>query len=341
MTVKVAVVGAGFMGRLHARTVAESGEANLAAIVDSDPATGRAAAEELGTRYLNEIEIALDEDIDAYVLAVPDRSHVGPAATLLRSGRPVLVEKPMADTLDGAHTIAQAAVDGGTSVMVAQLLRFDPRYVGASAAVTAGDIGEPLHATAGRIAARDIGLRMNGSSSVLFYLGVHDIDAIQWITGRRITRVYSRAVSKLMPSLGVQSEDAIFTVADMEDGTIGELFNGWTRRSDDPVEIDGRFEVMGTDGSIEVDVRDHGLHIYGQRGPALPDGLHWPEINARTRGNLAAEVRAFVTAVRDGVPFPVSTEAAMQDVAVNDAILRSVQSGQPADVATVQSATWQ
>lgn len=332
MTVKIAVVGCGFMGQLHARTIAESTEAELTAVVDRDAEVGRAVADDLGTRHLSEVEDALNESIDGYVVAVPDRAHVGPATTILGAGRPVLVEKPMADTLDGARAINQAAVDGKTQVMVGQLLRFDPRYVGAAAAVAAGDVGEPIHATAGRVASRDVGLRMAGSSSVLFYLGVHDVDAIQWVTGRRITRVYSRAVSKLMPAHGVQSEDAIFTVAEMEDGTIGELFNGWTRRLDDPVAIDGRLEVVGTEGTAAVDVRDHGLRVFGGSGLATPDALHWPEVNSRVRGDLAAESRAFVAAVRDAAPFPVPTEAAMQNVAVNDAILRSVDTGQPAEV---------
>ncbi len=335
MTVKAAVVGGGFMGSLHARTVAESAEADLVALVDRDSAAGRLAAEEFGTRHLNEVEDALNEDIDAYIVAVPDRAHVGPASTLLRAGRPVLVEKPMADTLAGASSIAQAAADGGTQVMVGHLLRFDPRYVGAATAVANGDIGEPVHAMAGRIASRDIGLRMNGSSSVLFYLGIHDVDAIQWITGQRIVRIFSRSVSKLMPKMGVQSEDAILTVAEMENGAIAELFSGWTRRSDDPVAIDGRFEVMGTEGTVGVDVRDHGLQVYGQHGSATPDALHWPEVNARIRGDLAAEVRAFVAAVRDDAPFPVPSQAALQNVAVNDAILQSVETGQLTDVEVV------
>jgi predicted dehydrogenase len=336
VTIKIAVVGAGFMGMLHARTVAESAEATLAAIVDRDPTAGGRGAAELGTRHIAEVDDALNEDIDAFIVAVPDRAHVAPASTILRAGRPVLLEKPMADTLEGARAIAEAATAGNTSVVVGQILRFDPRYAGAAAAVAAGDIGEPLHVTAGRIAARDIGLRMAGSSSVLFYLGVHDVDAMQWVTGKRITRVYSRAVSKLMPANGVRSEDAIFTVAELEDGTIGELFNGWTRRSDDPVGIDGRLEVMGTEGTVTVDVRDHGLRVYGAGGLATPDGLHWPEVAGRIRGDLAAEVRAFVAAVRDGADFPVPTVAAMRNVAVNDAILRSVDSGRPEDVESVE-----
>lgn len=336
MSLNVAVVGAGFMGRLHARTVAESEIANLVAIVDISEDAGRAVAGQYDAAYYRDVAGVLDTGgADAYIVAVPDRLHVEPATALLRAGAPVLLEKPMAHSLDGARQIATAADEGGARLMVGQLLRFDPRYAEAAASVAAGAIGEPLHAKAGRIASRAVGTRMSGTSSVLFYMGVHDADAIQWVTGTPVRRVYSRAVSKLMPSLGVESEDAIVSVVEFEGGAVGQLFNGWTRTEDNPVGIDGRLEVYGTKGVVEVDVRNHGLQIFGTSGYQLPDGLHWPDVNGRIRGDLAAEVRHFVRAVTDGTPFVISVAEAMRAVAVNDAILRSVSSGQPEDVEVV------
>lgn len=336
MTLTIAVVGAGgFMGGLHARTVAESEGATLAAIVDADPTSGRKAAEYFGCRYLPSVEEALGTGIDAYIVAVPDRAHVGPSTALLRAGKPVLLEKPMADTLSGARAIAQAATEGDARLMVGQLLRFDPRYAGAAEAVASGAVGTPLHITAGRVASRDVGLRMAGSSSVLFYMGIHDVDAMQWVTGQRITRVYARSVNTLMSSHGVDSEDAILTVCDLSGGAIGQLFTGWTRTSADPVGIDGRLELMGTEGTVGVDVRDHGLSVFGPGGLSTPDALHWPETNGRIRGGLAAEVRHFVAALREERDFLVPVEDALAGVAVNDAILRSVTSGAPEDVEPV------
>lgn len=329
MPLAIAVVGAGFMGQLHARTVAESDTAELAAVVDVNRELGAEVAARFGARHLADVDQALGDDaIDAYVVALPDRLHADATSTLLRAGKPVLLEKPMAHELAAARQIAEAAREGEARLLVGQILRHDPRYVAAAQAVAEGKIGEPLHATAGRVAARAIGTRMNGTSSVLFYLGIHDVDAIQWVTGKAITSVFSRAVSKLMPSLGVQSEDAILSVVEFEDGTVGQLFNGWTRTDDDPVGIDGRLEVFGTEGSLQVDVRDHGIRIYGNAGLELPDALHWPDVNERIRGDLAAELAHFVRSVSDGSPFAVSVEEAMRDVAVNDAILRSVASGQ-------------
>lgn len=336
MSLSVAVVGVGFMGELHVRTVHQGPSTRLAAVVDLDQQRGRSIAARYSTTYHQDVVTALgDPNIDAFIVALPDRQHVDAAVTLLNAGKPVLLEKPMAHSLSAAREIAEAADRGGAHLMVGQLLRFDPRYVTAATSVADGAIGEPLHAMAGRVASREVGIRMNGTSSVLFYLGVHDADAIQWVTGRSVRRVYSHAVSKLMPSLGIQSEDAIVSVLEFEDGVAGQLFNGWTRTADNPVGIDGRLEVFGTEGVVEVDVRDHGLRVYGRDGLQLPDGLHWPEVNGFVRGDLAAEVSHFARSVMDGTPFVISVVEAMRAVAVNDAILRSVASGEPENVEMV------
>jgi predicted dehydrogenase len=336
VSLRVAVVGAGLMGQLHARIIAESESATLVAVVEMKEEAGKPVAEQYGVRYYRDVSDALsDSGTDAFIVAVPDRLHVDVACALLIAGKPVLLEKPMAHSLAAARQIAQAAGQGGARLMIGHNLRFDPRYVGAARAVADGLIGEPIHSKAGRISSRVVGTRMNGASSVLFYLGVHDADAIQWVSGRSIRRVYSRAVSRLMPSLGVQSEDAILSVVDFEDGSIGQLFNGWTRATVDPVIIDGRLEVHGTEGVVEIDVRDHGLRIWNSDGLALPDGLHWPEVNGRIRGDTAAEVHHFVRAVQDDSPFVMSVAEAMRAVAVNDAILHSVESGMPEDVESV------
>lgn len=326
---KIGVVGAGFMGSLHGSCVANNPRATLAAVVDFKADAGKALAERHGARYFSSVTDALNEGIDAFIVALPDRAHVAATVEILRAGRPALVEKPLADTLEGARAIASAARETGARVMAGHILRFDPRYAVAAETVKRGDIGEIVHVTAGRFGTRSIGLKLNGSSSVCFYIGVHDVDAIQWITGTSIERVYSRSVSKIMPAMGVDSEDAILSTLDLSGGAIGSLFNGWSRPDRGPFVIDGRFELVGTEGTLEIDVRDHGLRILGPDGYRIPDGLHWPEVNGQIVGDLAAEVDHFISCVLSGTPFVQSVEEAMGAVAVNDAILRSLASGTP------------
>lgn len=324
------------MGELHARTYAECDSAELVAIVDPNAEVGSAVAERYGARHVGDVQELLDDGtVQAFTVALPDRMHVEVTSQILSAGKAVLLEKPMADTLEGARRIADAEQTGGGRLMVGHLLRFDPRYVGAAQAIAAGEVGDPVHVTGTRFSPREVGERMAGSSSVCFYLGVHDVDAIQWVSGKRVTSVYSRAVSKIMPLAGVDSEDSIFSTCEFEDGTIGSLHFGWTVPPQMPSAINARLEVYGTEGVVKLDVHDHGLQVVAPSGVEFPDGLHWPEVNGLIAGDLAAEVLHFVTCVRDDKEFVVPVSDAMRAVAVNDAILRSVESGKPETVEAV------
>lgn len=329
---KAAVVGAGFMGSLHAQCIANDPRAQLAGIVDSDPTQGKRLSADLNANFIPSVDDAMSDGIDTFVVALPDRRHVETAVTLLEKGCSVLLEKPMADTLEGAKKIAGAEKNGNGRLLVGHILRFDPRYAMAAETVRRGDIGDVVHVSAGRLGTRSIGIKLKGASSVCFYIGVHDVDAVQWITGQPITRVYSRAVSKIMPENGVDSEDAIFSTIDLAGGAIGNLYFGWSRPDSGPFSIDGRCEIVGTKGTIEIDVRDHGFRVFGADGYKIPDGQHWPEVNGNITGDLQDEVSHFLSRVESGEPFVMSTEESLNAVAVNDAILASVASGNPEDV---------
>jgi myo-inositol 2-dehydrogenase/D-chiro-inositol 1-dehydrogenase len=319
MSLRVAVIGAGFMGRLHARVLAESPLADLVAIVDVDPKIGRRIASDFGAGWSPSVDsICEDGSIDAAVVAVPDTAHEDAARRLLLAGKAVLLEKPMAHSLDAARRIADAAVSSQSRLMVGHILRFDPRYVGAAASVAEGVVGRPLHIAVSRFTLRQVGVRLAGKSSPCFYLGIHDIDAAQWVSGRHITHVFARAAGQPAP-------DAIFVTCELQDGVVGSLHFGWTLPDHAPSSINARLEIVGTLGSVEVDTHDHGLRVLGSSGLALPDGLHWPDVNKRITGDLADELDHFLRAISDGQDFAVSLDDAMRNVAVNDAILRSLE----------------
>jgi myo-inositol 2-dehydrogenase/D-chiro-inositol 1-dehydrogenase len=335
MRLRVAVIGAGYIGQLHARVVSESPLAQVAAIVDVNRESGEAIATEYGVPWFSTVDsVCQDGNIDAAIVAVPDTAHEEPTCRLLQAGKAVLLEKPMAHTLDAARRIGEVARSSQSRLMVGHLLRFDPRYAGAAASVAEGVIGRPLHTTARRFTLSQVGRRLAGRSSPRFYLGVHDIDAMQWVSGRKIKRVFARAVSSANQP---HTEDAIFATCEFDDGIAGNLQFGWTLPDNSPSAIDARLEVVGTLGRVDVDTHDHGLSVLGQTGLTLPDGLHWPEVNGRITGDLADEVNHFVRGVCYDQDFLVTVDEAMRNVAVNDAIERSLQSHALEVVETVGS----
>lgn len=298
---KMAVVGIGVMGQLHARTLSECDSVELVAIVDLNEELGRSEAEKFGVEYYKNVEdIMYTDKADAYSVVLPDRLHVDIASKILLAGKHVLLEKPMADTLEGAKKIKEAARKGNSRIMIGHVMRFDPRYSNAAKSIKEGEIGDIVHVSARRLSNIDVGVRMNGSSSVLFYLGIHDVDALQWITNKKVKKVFARSVSKIMPSYNVESEDAIFANFEYEDGTIGSLATGWTIPDYMPSAINASLEIIGTKGVLQLDTSDHGLYIVNEQKVDLPDGMHWPVVNNKIAGDLKDEIQHFATSIQIG-----------------------------------------
>src|SRR5699024_3527440 len=253
-------------------------------IIDLNEELGKKEAEKYGVKYYKNIEDIIYTDVaDAYSVVLPDRLHVDITSKILLAGKHVLLEKPMADTLEGAKKIEEAAQKGNARVMIGHVMRFDSRYANAAKAIRDGEIGDIVHVSARRLSNIDVGVRMNGSSSVLFYLGIHDVDALQWVANKKVKKVFARSVSKIMPSHNVKSEDAIFANFEYEDGTIGSLSAGWTIPDYMPSAINAGLEIVGTKGVLQLDTSDHGLYIVNEQKVELPDGMHWPIVNDKVR----------------------------------------------------------
>ena len=283
MRLRVAVVGAGYMGQLHARVLAESPLAQLAAIVDVNRESGEAIATGYGIPWFSTMDsICEDGTIDAAIVAVPDTAHEAPACQLLEAGKAVLLEKPMAHTLEAARRIGDVARSSQSRLMVGHLLRFDPRYAGAAACIAEGVIGQPLHVTARRFTLRQVGRRLAGRSSPCFYLGVHDIDAMQWVSGRKIRRVFARAVRSAPPGSTLPpTEDAIFATCELEDGMAGNLQFGWTLPDNSPSGINARLEVVGTLGRTGA-LQGVGENLAFVHGMSLPATMRRPQAKPPT-----------------------------------------------------------
>lgn len=122
--VRIALVGAGAMGRRHARALLAVDGALLAVVVDPHTDRAERIAAEAGGRATTRIEDALA--CDAAIVATPADHHVGPAVAFLEAGRPVLVEKPLAEDLAGVWRIIETSERCGVPVMCGFVERFNP-----------------------------------------------------------------------------------------------------------------------------------------------------------------------------------------------------------------------
>jgi predicted dehydrogenase len=126
--VRVAVIGAGFMGERHARIYAGLPDVELVAICDVRESAAQELAERTGAsaHYADFAELLRRDDLDAVSVCTPDALHREPCELALAGGRHVLVEKPIATTVVDAEAIVAAARRAGSALLVGHCLRFDP-----------------------------------------------------------------------------------------------------------------------------------------------------------------------------------------------------------------------
>jgi len=186
MSLRVGVVGAGRMGKLHCRVLSEMPEAELACVVDVDRATAEAVAARHRAAALTRPAEAVDR-VDAAIIAVPTTAHVDAARPFVDAGKPVLIEKPIAPTAAEAETLLAAADDRGVGVQVGHTERFNP----AVQAIRRFDI-QPKFIEAHRISpftfrSADIG--------VVLDMMIHDIDLVLMMAGAEPVSVLAVGVN--------------------------------------------------------------------------------------------------------------------------------------------------
>ena len=169
---RLAVVGAGIMGANHARVARQSSDVDLVAVVDQDPERASAAVEADG-RWTTDLAEVVD-DIDAAVVAVPTQHHHQVALGLIEAGKHLLIEKPLAPTVEEAREIVDAASAAGVVLAVGHIERFN-----AAVAELSKWVEDPIHIRAERINPYSPRI-LDG---VVLDLMIHDIDIVLSLAG--------------------------------------------------------------------------------------------------------------------------------------------------------------
>lgn len=171
MVLRVGLIGAGSMGSLHARVLAGSAATELAWIADPERVAGQRLAERFASKWVTEPDFS---QVDAVVIAAPTEFHHGYAMAVAEAGLPLLVEKPIADTLADVVELIETSRQRDTVLMCGLLERFNP------AVRTATEIArDPLHVTTVRHSPYAERIRTGVASDLL----IHDIDLVVRLMG--------------------------------------------------------------------------------------------------------------------------------------------------------------
>ena len=186
---RVGVIGTGNMGRNHPRIYNELG-VELVGVADTDLEKAQKIAAQYGTTAYSDYNELLNQGLDAVSIAVPTIWHKQVALAAIQKGVNLLIEKPIADSIQSAQEIITAAEDSGVKLMIGHIERFNPAVRKLKQIIDDGILGKLV-----LISARRVGPFVPRISDVGIIVDVatHDIDVIRYLIGSECTSVFARS----------------------------------------------------------------------------------------------------------------------------------------------------
>jgi len=342
--VRIAVIGAGLVGRRHAEMIDREPGCTLGAVVDPDQSAAKAAAANTDATILRDVTELDDGLVNAVIIATPNDTHGRIATACAKRGLAILIEKPIAHTLESAQEIIDICAEREVPLLVGHHRRYHPMVEDAKSLLDNGDIGD-LVTVSGIWAARkpddyfNADWRSQAGGGPIMINFIHDVDLLQYLCGdivsvsaltssksRRQT-VEDTAVVALRFSSGVlcsvSLSDAALTPWSWESAT-GE--NPSIARTGEPV-----FRFMGTLGSLEFP----NMRLWRAVGGAVGDWstmLESQDLDHRTAIPLRAQLAHFVDVARGEAAPAVGGEMARKNLAAVLAIHRSALTGEQVDI---------
>lgn len=333
--VRVGVVGLGMWGQNHPLVYSDYGGCDLTVVCDLDEERARKAAKTYGCEWTTDLAELANGDVDAVSVATPDFAHYAPVSTLLEAGKHVLVEKPLTTNLEEAKKLTHAAEQAGVIHMVDFHLRWDPQWMLVKDAVERGDVGRPVMGYIRLSDAAQVAenwLAWAGRSGPQWFLFPHIMDLMRWIMEDEPVEIFAAGHRGVLAAKGVDAWDAIQAMVKFESAFV-TFETSWIVPDSQPSVLDCHMSLYGDTGKVEYDQDYSGLSFSTDRY-----SYPWVPLGRRNRYGkldhyLYDPMRYFVDCVANGSQPQCTFRDGLVNVAMIEASLRSVDSGQPVALA--------
>jgi predicted dehydrogenase len=312
----IGLIGVGKHGSRYARHIVEDlKDATLVAVCRRNRAEGKQFAAAYRCAFYDDYrDLLANPHVDAVAVAVPPILHPAIVEAACRAGKPLLIEKPLATSLRAARHIASLVSASGVRAMVAHTLRFNSTVQTVKAHLP--EVG-PLHAI--YLSQRfepsppdSLDRRAESGGGIVLHTGVHSFDLLRFLTGCEVTRVWCRTVQIVTR----ETEDSFVMTCQLSNPSVVATVAG-SRAMGGRV---GLFDLAGDRGHLLADHVHGFVHLVrGTERLALPVPSPVPTVR-ETLG-------AFIRAMREGTPFPISIDDGLRAVAMVDAAYRSAERG--------------
>jgi predicted dehydrogenase len=297
---RIGLIGSGIIGEVHVVSFGQVPEAELCAVCDIN----KARVDEIQKRhsipagYTDYNEMLRKERLDGVVIATPDHLHLAPVKAVAAAGLPMLLEKPIATTLEDSLAIMEAVEKAKVKAVMGLCQRFSPRYIALKDRVASGLLGVPHTARAARLIRISAAWRYNGRCSVNQFVFCHDIDYLLWVLGPRVASIYATRVDFLVYERTGEA-DSYLNLVKWKDGASASVLITWAMPDSFGV-VEDDCVVIGTKGYAEV-TRSRESHLIADDKVETIEALPKEQ-----EPQYVDQARAFV-AVAKGTQKPRST----------------------------------
>lgn len=313
-TVRVGLIGSGFISEVHAEALGRVAGVEIVAVASPTPGNAERFAAKRGIphHYSDDRALLDRKEIDLVVLGVPNDLHCPITVRAAEAGKHVVVDKPMALNLDECDRMIAACERAGVMLGYAEELCFAPKYVRLKRMVDEGALG--------RVHLVKQSEKHDGPHSPWFYdtkrsgggvtmdMGCHAIEFFRWLLGcdgrkAKIQGVYAQ-MGTYLHGEKTDADDESLLILDFEGGAVGLAEESWTK----PGGMDDRAEVFGSEGQAYADLLyGNALRTYSRRGldyavekAGETRGWTFPMFEENWNYGFPQEMRHFVDCVRNG-----------------------------------------
>jgi predicted dehydrogenase len=300
----VAVIGAGSMGKSHARVYSGMGSVRLAAVCDTNKEAAKTVADEYKAKYyFNYREMLKKEKIDAVSVCVPTKLHREVAIGVIRNKVNVLVEKPVAATIHEADEIIREAEKNKVKLMVGHIERFNPVVIELKKRIGNNELGKIYQVNCARLSPFP---RRMVDVGVAADLAVHEIDVLSYLIGSKIKRIFAETAQRIHSS----HEDSLVGIMRFENNILGIISTNWLT----PKKV-REITITGEKGMFAANYLTQEMYFYENKFTRstgysnnfmnIVEGRKL-RIKIENAEPLKNELNAFAASVMSGKPAPVS-----------------------------------
>jgi myo-inositol 2-dehydrogenase / D-chiro-inositol 1-dehydrogenase len=324
MTIKFGLLGAGRIGKVHAKAITGDANAKLVAVADAMPAAAQAIADHYGCDIRSIDAILAAKDIDAVVICTPTDTHADLIEQFVKAGKAVFCEKPIDLSLARVKACLEVVRAHKGTLMVGFNRRFDPHFRAVRAEIDKGSIGEVEMVV---ITSRDPGAPpvdyIKRSGGIFRDMTIHDFDMARFLLGEEITEVVATAAVLVDPAIGKAGDfDSVQVLLKTASGKQAMISN--SRRA--TYGYDQRIEVHGSKGAVSAEnQRPVSIEVANAQGYTRPP-LHDFFMTRYTEA-YAAEIATFIAALTGKGAAEPTGEDGLIALALADAAVTSVAEG--------------